>query len=53
MSVENKEKLIDSVRKRAILYDLSHVDYKDEFKKNQIWELVGEENEMSGMYVLG
>ena len=49
MSHAVQEALIESVRKRPILYDFTNKDYKDDVKKNQYWELVGEEVNLTGM----
>lgn len=37
------EKLIEIVRKYPILYDLSHEDYKNIRKKDNVWDTIGEE----------
>ena len=37
------EKLIELVREHRVLYDLSHEDYKNIYKKDKVWNEIGEE----------
>ncbi len=45
-----QEKLIVSVQKRKVLYELTDKEYKNEFKKSQVWDIVGEETGFTGIF---
>jgi hypothetical protein len=44
------EKLIEFVKIYPILYDLSHEDYKNVRKKDNVWEQIGVELKESGKW---
>ena len=42
----NTKKLIEKVREEPILYDLSHSEYKNKTKKDEIWDEMAVSMEM-------
>ncbi|KAG8296645.1 hypothetical protein J6590_052732 [Homalodisca vitripennis] len=44
----NDEKLIESVRKNIVLYDMANPKYMDSSVKNEIWEKIGAEMNLDG-----
>lgn len=46
------EQIINEVHKNPVLYDTSHCDYKNNRKKDQVWDEIGRRYGISGKYLL-